>query len=103
MIAFIVENPNLSDIKTAMVPIVYCGLMSGGLGYTLQLIGQKYTEPTVASLIMSFEAVFAVLTGALVLGEKLSTREIIGCVIMFDAIIIVQIPKEKNNESSQES
>lgn len=103
VIAFIVENPNLSDIKTAIVPIVYCGLMSGGLGYTLQLIGQKYTEPTVASLIMSFEAVFAVLTGALVLGEKLSTREIIGCVIMFAAIIVVQIPKEKDNESSQES
>lgn len=91
--AFIVESPGMDKIITAVTPIVYCGLVSGGIGYTLQMVGQKYTEPAVASLLMSLESVFAVLGGALILGESMSVRETIGCVIMFAAIVMVQIPE----------
>ncbi|MBQ3425586.1 MAG: DMT family transporter [Clostridia bacterium] len=96
VIAFIAEEPNTDKIISAIIPILYCGLISGGAGYTLQLVGQKYTEPSEASLIMSLESVFAVLAGAAVLGERMTGREIIGCVIMFSAIIIVQIPKNNS-------
>jgi drug/metabolite transporter (DMT)-like permease len=91
--AFIIEGPGMDKIITAVTPIVYCGLVSGGIGYTLQMVGQKYTEPAVASLLMSLESVFAVLGGVLILGESMSVRETIGCVIMFAAIIMVQIPE----------
>ena len=79
---------------SAAIPILYCGIVSGGIGYTLQIIAQKYTDPTVASLLMSLESVFAVIAGALLLGERMSTRELIGCVIMFAAIVLVQIRGE---------
>lgn len=92
ILAFVLETPSLISIKTAIIPILYCGLVSGGMGYTLQMVGQRFTDPTPASLIMSFEAVFAVLGGALMLHEKMSFRESIGCVVMFVAIILVQIP-----------
>ena len=75
--------------------ILYCGLISAGLGYTLQMIGQKYTEPTKASLIMSLEAVFAVIAGALLLRERMSPRELLGCAVMFAAIVLVQLPGKK--------
>lgn len=90
--AFLMENPSLQTIVPAAVPILYCGIMSGGVGYTLQLVAQKRTDPTVASLLMSFEAVFAVLAGALLLHEKMSARELLGCAVMFVAIIAVQLP-----------
>ena len=92
VIAFIAETPTLSGITSALIPILYCGLISGGLGYTLQIVGQKYTDPTIASLLMSMESVFAVIGGAVILNEHLSTRELIGCIVMFVAIILVQIP-----------
>ena len=66
--------------------------MSGGVGYTLQMVAQRYTDPTVASLLMSLESVFAVLAGALLLHERMSGRELLGCVIMFAAIVLVQLP-----------
>lgn len=92
VIAFIVEEPSMDKIISAIVPILYCGLISSGAGYTLQLVAQKYSEPATASLIMSLESVFAVLAGAAVLGEHMTGRELIGCAIMFLAIILVQIP-----------
>ena len=76
----------------ALWPILYCGLVSGGLGYTLQMIAQRHTDPTVASLLMSLESVFAVLAGALLLSERMSGREILGCALMFAAILLVQLP-----------
>ena len=92
--ALILEQPSWAKIVSAAIPILYCGLISGGLGYTLQIIAQKYTDPAVASLLMSLESVFAVIAGALLLGERMSGREIMGCAIMFAAIVLVQIRGE---------
>ena len=98
-LAFIFETPSVEAIRSALVPILYCGLASGGIGYTLQIVAQRFTNPTVASLLMSFESVFAVLGGAVLLHERMSTRELLGCMVMFIAIIVVQVPvphKTKN-------
>ncbi len=95
VIALICEEPGLTKLKAAAVPILYCGIMSGGVGYTLQIVAQRVTEPTVASMILSLESVFAAAAGALLLHERMSSREILGCVIMFAAITLVQIPAEK--------
>ena len=92
VIAFLTEAPVWDGIASAAVPILYCGVVSGGIGYTLQIVAQKYTDPTVASLLMSLESVFAVIAGAILLGEQMSSRELLGCVIMFAAIILVQVP-----------
>lgn len=91
VLMFIFENPQMDAILTAAVPILYAGIMSCGLAYTFQIVGQKYTEATVASLIMCMESVFAVLAAALILHETLSGREVIGCVIMFGAIILSEL------------
>ena len=94
-IALITETPSWAEIKAAAVPILWCGVMSGGVGYTLQMVAQGFTDPTVASLLMSLESVFAALTGALLLGERMTSRELLGCVIMFAAIVLVQLPASK--------
>lgn len=96
--AFIAEQPSWEKIGSAAIPILYCGLISGGVGYTLQMVGQKYTDATVASLLMSLESVFAVLAGVIVLHESMSAREIWGSVILFAAIILVQIPLPKKKK-----
>ncbi len=92
--AFIAEEPTLGKLASAAVPILYCGVMSGAIGYTLQIVAQKYTDPTIASLLMSMESVFAVLAGAVLLNERMTAREIVGCVVMFVAIVLVQIPRK---------
>ena len=92
--ALILEAPTVDKIVSAAIPILYCGIISGGAGYTLQIVAQKFTDPTIASLLMSLESVCAVIAGALILGERMATRELIGCVIMFAAIILVQIRGE---------
>ena len=91
ILMFIFESPDINAIKTAAVPILYSGVMSCGIAYTFQIIGQKYTESTVASLLMCMESVFGVICGALILKEMLSGRELTGCVIMFVAIILSQL------------
>lgn len=98
--AFIFEEPSWDKVESALIPILYCGFISGGVGYTLQIVAQKYTDPTIASLLMSLESVFAVLAGALLLAERMSAQELIGCVIMFAAIILVQIPERKVNKEA---
>ena len=95
ILAFITETPSMDKIVSALIPIMYCGFVSGGIGYTLQIVAQKFTDPTVASLLMSLESVFAVLAGVLILHERMSMREAIGCIVMFTAIIIVQIPTSR--------
>ena len=90
--ALITETPSWASIRAAAIPILWCGVMSGGVGYTLQMVAQGFTDPTVASLLMSLESVFAALTGALFLHERMSGRELLGCVIMFAAIVLVQLP-----------
>ena len=93
--ALILEHPQISSILTAWLPILYAGVMSCGVAYTLQIVGQKNVNPTVASLILSLESCISVLAGWVILGQKLSAKELIGCVIMFAAIILAQLP-EKN-------
>ncbi len=84
------------------LPILYAGIMSNGVAYTLQSVGQRELNPTVASLIMSLESVFSVLSGWLVLGEVLSVSEGIGCILVFAAVILAQIPMRRKKESSYE-
>lgn len=95
---FIFETPQISAINSAIVPILYSGILSSGVAYTLQIIGQKNTQPAVASILMCLESVFAVLAGWVVLKEQLSAREAIGCVVMFVAIILTKIPEWKKSE-----
>ena len=92
---FIFETPTIEGIGAAALPIAYAGIMSCGVAYTFQIIGQKHTHPTVASIIMSLEGVFAVLGGAIMLSQIPSGYEIIGCVLMFAAMIISQIGGDK--------
>ena len=87
---FLFETPRLSDIFAAAVPVLYAGVLSSGVAYTLQIVGQKYTDPTTATLIMSLESVFAVLAGWLFLGEVMTLREIIGCGLVFAAVLLAQ-------------
>lgn len=89
------EKIEWNAIMNAIVPIAYAGIMSNGVAYTLQIIGQKDTNPTVASLIMSLESVFSVLAGWLLLGQKLSMRESLGCILVFAAVILAQLPDKK--------
>lgn len=89
------ENPDFGNILAAWLPILYAGALSSGVGYTLQIIGQKGMNPTIASLILSLESVISVLAGMVVLGESLTSREILGCVLMFIAIILAQLPEKK--------
>lgn len=86
------ETPDISNIQAAWMPLLYAGLLSCGVGYTLQIVGQKGINPIIASLIMSLESVISALAGWVILGQVLSPKEILGCVLMFVAIIITQIP-----------
>lgn len=92
---FLFETPRLSGIFAAVVPVLYAGVLSSGVAYTLQIVAQKDADPTVASLILSLESVFSVLGGWVILGQKLSIREIAGCILMFSAIILAQLPGNK--------
>ena len=94
IIALIFEQPNFADLKSVMVEILYCGLFSGGLGYTLQMVGQRMTDPTSAGLLLSFESVFGALGGALMLNERMTPRELAGAFIMFVAIMLIQLPNK---------
>lgn len=89
---FLFENPSLAMILSAAGPILYTGIMSTGVGYTLQIVGQKGLNPTVAALILSLESVFSALSGYVFLHQVLTTRELIGCALMFIAIVLAQLP-----------
>ena len=93
--AFVFEVPSFEGIRAAAMPIAYAGIMSCGVAYTFQIIGQKHTHPSVASIIMSLEGVFAVLGGALMLSEVPSVFEFIGCGLMFAATLISQVGEER--------
>lgn len=89
------EQPTLAALLAAWAPILYAGVLSSGVAYTLQVIGQRDTDPTVASLILSLESVVAALAGWLLLGERLSAREIVGCALAFAAIVLAQLPERR--------
>ena len=90
--AFLWESPSWNAIVQCWLPIGYAGILSSGVAFTLQIVAQKYTKPAVASLLMSLESFFAVLFGAVLLHERLSLREYAGCVLMFGAIVLAQLP-----------
>ena len=93
--AFIFEEPRIADITSAWLPIAYAGVLSCGVAYTLQIVGQKYAEPTVASIVMSLESVFGALGGALILHQIPSLYGFAGCTLMFTATVISQLPEKK--------
>ena len=97
---FDLKTVTLHNLIDGALPILYLGIMSSGVAYTLQIVGQKYAQPAVASITMSFESVFAVLGGVLFSSGKLSANEILGCIVMFIAIIVAQIPELLQNKKA---
>ena len=91
--ALLFEQATLTNVRDAALSIAYSGIMSSGIAFTFQIIAQKRTEPTLASMLMSLESVFAVLTSLVILGQLPTLREGIGCVLMFIAIIVAQLPE----------
>ena len=87
----------MAGVLAAWLPILYAGVLSSGVGYTLQIIAQKNVNPTLASLIMSLESVFSALSGWAILGQRLSGRELMGCALMFAAIILAQLPGKRDS------
>jgi len=100
---FLFEEPSFTQLKAASVSILYAGIMSCGVAYTLQIVGQKNMNPTIASLILSLESVVSVLAGWVILHQTLSVREIIGCILMFGAIIFAQLPAKPARSAHSES
>ncbi|MBQ7715117.1 MAG: DMT family transporter [Clostridia bacterium] len=98
ILMFIFERPVMSDILDSWLPILYAGIMSTGIAYTLQIVGQKYCEATVASLMMCMESVFALISAAIILKEIPTAREGIGCAVMFIAILISQLAEPLINK-----
>lgn len=92
---FIFETPNIHNIIACWLPILYAGVLSSGVAYTLQVVAQKNADPTAASLILCLESVFSVIFGALLLHESMSMRELSGCAVIFLAVIISNLPEKK--------
>ena len=99
--AFLVETPTWSALVSGAVPVLYAGVMSCGVAYTLQIIGQRNLDPTVASLILSLESVVSVLAGWVILNQTMSSKEIFGCVLVFAAVILVQLPEKKRQPEAE--
>lgn len=91
-VMFALENPSVSGLLSAWMTIAYAGILSSGVGFTLQIVAQKDTDPTTATLIMSLESVFAAVSGCLFLNEVLLPKEILGCILVFVAVILAQVP-----------
>ena len=94
---FVFERPTVDAVVQGAFPILYAGICSSGIAYTLQIVGQKNTPPVIASLLMSLESVFAVLSQIVFFRRVPSVQEMVGCLIMFAAIIIAQLPDRKVN------
>ena len=101
VLMFVFETPTLSTILSSWLPLAYIGVLSSAVAYTLQIVAQKNANPTVVTLLLSLESVFAVLTGWLLLGDTLSVREIIGCVLMFGAVTLANIPAKGQSPSPE--
>ena len=95
---FLWEEPRIEGMILSWFPLLYAGVLSCGMAYTLQIVGQKNVNPTVASLLLSLESCFSVLAGWVILGERLSLREGAGCILMFAAIVLAQLPEKKKEE-----
>lgn len=95
IVAFFFESMSLGAIWLAMPALLFAGIGSSGIAFTLQIVGQKRVPPTMASLLMSFESVFAVLGAVVIMKDVMSVREIVGCVLMFIAVILSQLPEKR--------
>ncbi len=96
---FALETPTFSGLWDAILPLLYAGVLSCGVAYTLQIVGQRNANPTIASLLMSVESCFAVLGGWVILGERLSGREGLGCILIFGAVVLAELPKRSGRSS----
>lgn len=92
ILAFIFEKPDIQDFINGFAPLAYAGILSCGVAYTLQVLGQKDTDPAIASLILSLESAISVLAGWVILNQALTGRELTGCIFVFCAVILVQLP-----------
>ena len=101
LLMFIFETPSLTNVLLGWLPIAYAGIMSSGVAYTLQVVGQRDMNPTVASMILSLESVFSALAGWVLLKQVLSTKELLGCGLVFVAIILAQLPGKPQKESGK--
>ena len=102
---FIFEKPEIAQISQCIGSLLYVGIFSSGVAYTLQIIAQKDANPTVVSLLLSLESVFATIAGAIILSDTMSLREYIGCALMFSAVILAQLPTDilkKRRKNSHE-
>ncbi len=93
--ALLFETPTIADIAASALPVAYCGILSSGVAYTLQILGQKNLDPAIASLAMCLESVFGALGGWLILRQQLSVREVAGCALIFAAVVLAQLPAPK--------
>lgn len=100
--ALLTESPDIHSILAAWLPILYAGALSSAVGYTLQIIAQKNTDPVIASLLMSLESAFSLLAGWVLLNQRLSPREMCGCALMFAAIILSQLPEKSSSKQIAE-
>lgn len=100
ILCFVLEKPDIRDILAAWKPICYGGFMSCGVAYTLQIVGQRGMNPTVASLILSLESVVSVIAGFLILHQTMSRRELLGCCLMVVAIVLAQLPDRSEAHKS---
>ena len=100
--ALLTESPDIHSILAAWLPILYAGALSSAVGYTLQIIAQKNTDPVIASLLMSLESAFSLLAGWVLLNQCLSPREMCGCALMFAAIILSQLPEKSSSKQIAE-
>lgn len=89
------ESPSWEALRMCAGPILYVGIISSGVGYTLQIVAQKGSDPTVVSLLLSLEPVFSVIAGAVILGDRMSGREYFGCVLMLAAVVLAQLPERR--------
>lgn len=99
--AFLLETPSWDALVSGAVPVLYAGVMSCGVAYTLQIIGQRNLDPTVASLILSLESVVSVLAGWVILDQTMNGKEIFGCILVFAAVILVQLPGKKPQPAAE--
>ena len=95
--------PDPPAVALSWMPILYAGVLSSGVAYTLQIVGQKGVNPTIASLVLSLESVISALAGWVILHQNMSGREVLGCVLMFAAIILAQLPDRKKQEEVKEA
>lgn len=93
------ESPTLEALRICAGPILYVGIFSSGVAYTLQILAQKDSNPTVVSLLLSLESVFATLSGAVILGDTMSGKEYFGCVLMLAAVVLAQLPEPQKRRA----